>query len=92
MNSLIGYLNCGRIRDRKSTPAVDFIVNSYDDITNKVIIFLKKYPLQTVKKIEFKDFCLAADMIGKKEHLTVKDLNSLIAIKDGMNKKRLSYI
>ena len=28
MNSLINYLHCGRVRDRKSTPAVDFIVNS----------------------------------------------------------------
>lgn len=91
MNSLIKYLKCGRVRDRYSTPTVDFIVNSHNDITTKIIAFLEKYPLQTVKKLDFKDFCKAALIIANKEHLTLNGLVKIKNIKGGMNKKRLSY-
>ena len=91
MQSIIKYFDCGRVRDRKSTPTIDFLVNSHLDITSKIITFLEKYPLQTVKQKDFKDFCLAAKIIGNKEHLTVQGLAKIKSIKDGMNKKRLSY-
>lgn len=91
MESLIKYLNCGRVRNRNSTPAVDFLVNNYLDISSKIIPFLEKYPLQTVKQIDFKDFCIVSKIIGNKEHLTLKGMVKIKTIKEGMNKKRLSY-
>jgi hypothetical protein len=91
MESIIKYLNCGRVRNRKLTPTVDFLVNSYIDIDTKIISFLEKYPLQSVKQMDFKDFCEAAKIIGKKEHLTLKGMDKIKIIKKGMNKQRLSY-
>jgi len=84
MQSFVKYLNCGRVRDRKSTPAVDFLVNRYTDIDTKVISFLNKYPLQSVKQ---KD-CKAATLIGNLEHLTVEGVKEIKHIKNGMNRKR----
>lgn len=91
MESIIKYLNCGRVRNRNSTPTVDFLVNNYVDINTKVISFLEKYPLQIVKQMDFKDFCIATEIIGNKQHLTLEGLTKIKIIKDGMNKKRLSY-
>lgn len=90
MESIIAYLNCGRVATRNSSPAVDFLVNSFTDIQTKVIFKKKKYPLQSVKKMDFKDFCKVAQIIGNKEHLTSKGINEIKIIKNGMNKKRLN--
>lgn len=92
MESIIKYLNCGRIRNRKFTPTVDFLVNNYVDIKTKIISFLEKYPLQSVKRIDFADFCKAAEIIGSKKHLTLNGIGEIKIIKAGMNKKRLSYL
>ncbi len=92
MKSIIEYLHCGRVRDRYSTPTVDFIVNNYHDINTTIISFLERYPLQSVKQKDFKDFCLAAKLIGNKEHLTLEGIEKIQMIKKGMNKKRLSYL
>lgn len=56
MKTIIKYLNCGRRRNRSFTPAVDFLVNRSTDIDKKVISFLDKYPLHSVKQKDFKDF------------------------------------
>jgi len=88
MESVITYLNCGRIRNRNSTPTVDFIVNNISDINSKIISFLEKYPLQSVKQMDFIDFCKAADIIRNKKHLTVEGINEIKFIKNGMNTKR----
>lgn len=56
MESIIKYLNCGKVATRNSSPAVDFLVNSFTDIHTKVIPFLKKYPLQSVNKRIFTTF------------------------------------
>lgn len=92
MRTIIKYLDCGRVSKRNSSPAVDFLVNNYMDISTKVISFLEKYSLETVKQKDSKDFCKAAVLIGKKEHLTVKGIEDIKIIKQGMNKKRFSYI
>lgn len=88
MESIIKYLDCGRVRNRNSTPTVDFLVNRYTDIDTKIISFLDKYPLQSVKQKDFKDFCKATDLTGSKEHLTVKGMEKIKNIKNGMNTKR----
>lgn len=92
MQSIVKYLDCGRVAIRNSFPTVDFLVNRYIDIDTKIICFLDKYPLQSVKQMDFKDFCKAAELIGNKEHLTVQGMEKIKIVKQGMNKKRLSYI
>lgn len=62
----------------------------FSDINTKVFSFLHKYPLQSVKQMDFKDFCKAAVIIGDMEHLTNKGIEDIKIIKKGMNKKRLN--
>lgn len=88
MESLIRYLNCGQVLKRSSQSAVDFKVGRFVDITSKVIPFLQKYPLQSVKQKDFLDWVEASFLIGNKEHLTIKGLEKINIIKDGMNKKK----
>lgn len=58
-------------------PAVDFLVNRITDIDSKVISFLEKYPLQSLKQKDSKDLCKAAIIIGSSEPLTVEGLEKL---------------
>jgi uncharacterized protein involved in tellurium resistance len=41
-----------------------------------------------VKALDFKDFCEIAELINKKDHLTVEGLNKINKIKENMNKGR----
>ena len=86
VESIIKYLGCGRVRNRSYSP--DFLLTHFNDIETKVISFLQKYPLQSVKQKDFKDFSEAAILISKKEHLTTKGVEYIKNIKNGMNKKR----
>lgn len=91
MESLTKYLNCVRIKYKNSSLAVDFIVNKYTDINTKVISFLYRYPMQSVKKMDFKILCKVAKIISNREHLTLKGMDEIKIIKAGMYKGRLSY-
>lgn len=90
MESIIKYLDCGQVVKRSSTAVVEhlFKVGRFDNIANKVIPFLQKYPLQSVKQKDYQDWVEASILIGNKEHLTAKGLEKINIIKDGMNKKR----
>ena len=55
---------------------------------DKVIPFFKKYPIIGVKALDFSDFCIVAELIKNKAHLTPKGLDEIRLIKLGMNKER----
>ena len=61
MKSLIEYLNCGNVYKNRET--VDFQITKFNDLTNKVIPFFQKYPIQGVKSKDFEDFCKVAKMM-----------------------------
>ena len=61
------------------------MVYKFKDIEGKIIPFFKKYPLQGVKALDFDDWCKAAEIINKKEHLTPEGLERIRKIKAGMN-------
>lgn len=90
MENIIKYIDCGIIANRSSSPAVDFLVARFSDIEGKIIPFLEKYLLQSVKQKDFKDFCKAAVLIGNKKHLMKEGLDEIKILKKGMNKGRLS--
>ena len=50
--------------------------------------FFDKYPLLGVKSKDFSDFCIMANLIKDKAHLTQEGLNKIRQIKAGMNKGR----
>jgi hypothetical protein len=88
MESLIKYLDYGQVVRKSSMTVVNFKVGKFDNITTKVIPFLQKYPLQSVKQKDYQDWVEASILIGNKEHLTSKGLEKINIIKNGMNKKR----
>jgi hypothetical protein len=80
-------LNCGNIyyltyeKYKKWRPHYKYKVSNIKDITEKIIPFFKKYPLQAKKKDSFAVFSKVAEMINKKYHLTEKGVEEIRRIK-----------
>lgn len=86
IKSFIEYLGCGKFYLNKE--AVYIRVTKYSDIYDKIIPFFKKYPIMGVKAIDFKDFCIVADMMKDKKHLSKQGLDLIQKIQTGMNTGR----
>lgn len=84
--SFMDYLGCGGVYKNKTT--FDYRVSKFSDIEDKVIPFLKNYPLQGVKSLDFNDWCLAASIMKDKKHLTLEGLELIKQIKARMNTQR----
>jgi hypothetical protein len=90
LSKIIDYLGCGSIE--KSSTRLDetkFIVYKFSDIFDKVIPFFKNHPLQSVKNLDFQDFCLIANLMKNKDHLNPKGLEKISLIKSRMNSARI---
>jgi hypothetical protein len=80
-------LGCGRIyhldyvRYANWRPHVKLKVSNFKDISGKIIPFFKKYPLQAKKSLQFERFCLVAEMIRRKDHLTEEGIERIRKIK-----------
>lgn len=80
-------LGCGNIyhleyaRYAKWRPHYKYKVSNFRDISEKVIPFFKKYPLQAKKSESFVKFCQVAEIIRQKEHLTEKGIERIRNIK-----------
>ena len=57
-------------------------------MTDKVIPFLKKYPILSIKALDFADWCKAAELITNGAHLTTEGLEEIRQIKMKMNRGR----
>lgn len=88
MGSIVKYLDCGQLVKKSNQMAVDFKVGKLENILSKVIPFLQKYPLQSAKFRDLKDWVEASVLIRDKEHFTENGINKLKSMKNGMNKKR----
>jgi hypothetical protein len=86
MRSLPEYLACGDVC--VNATIVDFKVNKFTDLTDKVIPFFEKYRLQGAKSKDLADFCRVAELIKNKAHLTASGLEQIRKIKTGMNRGR----
>ena len=89
MKNLVSFFNCGRYVFRTNKNHCDFLVTTFSDVNDKIIPFFKKYKILGVKERDFSDFCKASDIIKAKGHLTLKGLNKISALKEGMNRKRM---
>lgn len=87
MESLVEYLGCGKVF--RSREAVDFVVTKFTDLSEGIIPFFEKYPLQEVKSHEFLDFKIVAKLMKNKEHLTQEGLEQIKQIKSGMNTQNI---
>ena len=88
IQSLINYLDCGNVNIRSNKLACDFQVTKFADLVEKINPFFKKYSLLGVKSKDFADFSKVAELMKNKAHLTVKGLEQIREIKEGMNKRR----
>ena len=89
MENLVKYFQVGKLVFRNNHPLVIYEVVRFLDIEEKIIPFLKKYPLQGIKRLEFEDWEKVAKIIKAKDHLNQKGLDSIKQIRDGMNARRL---
>lgn len=82
----VDYLGCGGVYKNKDI--FEYRVSKFSDIEDKIIPFLKNYPLKGVKSLDFDDWCLVAKIMKDKKHLTPEGLEQIKQIKDRMNKQR----
>ncbi len=84
--SFIDYLGCGNVY--KNGEIFDYRVSKLSDIEDKIIPFLKNYPLKGVKSLDFDDWHLVARIMKEKKHLTPEGLEQIKQIKARMNTQR----
>jgi len=82
------YLECGKIY-KHSKNAVVYRVTKRSNLTEKIIPFFIKYPILGLKALDFKDFCLIAELTKNKAHCTKEGLAHIINIKANMNTGRI---
>jgi hypothetical protein len=82
---IANFFECGRVEKRKGE-ACDFVVNSCEDINNKIIPFLLAFELQGSKNHNFKCFKKVVDLMKEKKHLTKSGLEEIKEIKSKMNR------
>ena len=88
IRSLVQFWGCGDVFVRLNQPAVDFRIQKFSDLIEKVIPFFQKYPILGVKAKDFVDWCKVAEMMQKKTHLTLEGLDQIRKIKVGINTGR----
>nr|YP_009261988.1 LAGLIDADG endonuclease [Chrysoporthe austroafricana]AMX22063.1 LAGLIDADG endonuclease [Chrysoporthe austroafricana] len=88
LKSFISYFDCGTYYKYPNKPLGDYRCVNFVDINNKLLPFFKKYPILGVKSLDFNDWCLGAEIMQNKSHLTPEGLACIKAIKEGMNKGR----
>ena len=80
------YLSCGNLRIEKSM--VLLRVSKFLDITDKIIPFLDKHPVQGIKYLDYLDFKRVVELIKSKAHITPEGLAEIRNIKEKMNTGR----
>ena len=80
-------LGCGTLY-KQSENRVIIMIYKFKDIVTTIIPFFLQYPIHGVKALDFKDFCLVAEMMKEKKHLTKEVLDTIKKIKAGMNRGR----
>jgi len=89
MEILQKYFGCGKCYKNNSAGTVlAFSVESLSDLTEKIIPFFEKYPLQGEKVKDYEDFKKVALLMQNKAHLTREGLDEIRQIKAGMNFSR----
>ena len=81
LKSLVKFFeNSGYFSMRKGGLACDYKMADFNDIYNKLVPFMNKYPLYGTKLLSLNKFKQAAGIIKHKEHLTLQGLTKLQAI------------
>ena len=85
--SLVEFFGCGNTYTRGNI--CRFRVTNLTDIITKIIPIFKENPTIGAKFKDFEDFCLVAEMLKDKKHLTPEGLDKVCKIKARMNTGRV---
>ncbi len=88
IRNFVSLFESGTVYTRKNKNFTLFILSNFKVIYDKIIPFFKRNEILGIKSLDFQDFCLAAELINKKAHLTSEGLNEIQIIKSRMNKAR----
>ena len=86
MESLVTYLGCGHYMDKPGWG--HYRVTKFSDNYDIIMPFFRKYPILGVKALDYADWCLVAEIMKRKEHLTKEGNDKILKIKAGLNKSR----
>jgi hypothetical protein len=82
------FLNCGAIAP-SSRNCYQVRVTNFKDITNIIIPLFSNYRIGGTKLEDYLDFCRAAELMENKAHLTKEGLDTITALRLGMNRGRV---
>lgn len=90
LQSIKETLQCGRLYELNYErygwhPHVEYKVSSFQEITTKLLPFLKKYPLRAKKRHSYQWFLKAVGIFSKKEHLKPSGIAKLQEIRKVIN-------
>ena len=78
---------------RKKYPGyMEYIVRTARLESNGILIsYLDEYSLFSSKYLNYQDYKKVCEMIAKQEHKTIKAINRIRILKNGMNSKRTEF-
>lgn len=69
--------------------SVHLQIGNFTDISEKIIPFFDKYPIQGIKSLDFEDFKKVCLIVKSKKHLTPDGIKTILEIKSNMTKNRI---
>ena len=87
-NRIKKVLGCGNIIKYPKRSAIVLKISNFEDIYKIIIPMFNKHKIEGIKSLDFQDFCLAAELVNNKAHLTLKGLEKIKLIKSRMNRSR----
>jgi hypothetical protein len=88
MNNLINALGCGYIFKHPNRNLVTYTITNFENIYYKIIPLFNQYKIRGIKALDYEDFCKAAEILKRKDHLNLEGLEQIKLIKSRMNKNR----
>jgi hypothetical protein len=88
INNIRNVLSCGFITKDLKRNIIVLKVSKFENVYNKMILLFNKHRIIGIKSLDYLDFCLVAELVNKKAHLTLKGLEEIRKIKLRMNKNR----
>jgi LAGLIDADG endonuclease len=88
INNIRNVLSCGFITKDLKRSTIVLKISKFENVYYKIIPLFNKHRIIGVKLLDYLDFCLAAELVNKKAHLTLEGLEEIRKIKSRMNKNR----
>lgn len=88
-DSIKKTLGCGNIIKSLTKNIIKLNISKFEDIYYKMIPLFKEYDIEGIKALDFQDFCVVAELINNKVHLTLEGLEEIQKMKNKMNKSRV---